>query len=644
MLDPSGVISGTPTQTGQYPVRVSVRDANASEAQSNVTLTSELRPVGHRLSDRAWVRWDKATPLRSPRRAAIVRLAGPSRPAHCPPGLTLDASSGTVHGTPTARGHFNVHRKSDGLDPDTATRQCSIQITATLSITTTSLTAANVGVAYTAVLSAAGGTQPYTWSLPAGSLPPGLSLNAATGQITGTPTNAGSFGFTARVTDAANATRDVDLTIAVTSTFAIAACPTAAATIGVSYASSLNAVSGQSPYGWSISAGGLPAGLALNGVTGVITGTPSAAGTANFTVQAKDAGGAVATRACNISVVAGNLSITTGADLPQAAASVPYSQTLAAGGGQPPYTWSVIDGTLPPGLQLSSDGALAGTPTASGAFTFTIRVVDAAQSQSQEVFHLTVAPASVPTISFPGVPDIAAPAQQISPAVQLDTAYPVDITGTMTVSFTPDPGLVDDPAIQFIGGDRSVPFTIPAGQTQAVFANGGNAMQTGTVAGTLQLKVAMQASGVDVTPAASTKPFRVDRLAPQITLVTITTNSGGFQLQVTGYSTTREVTQGTFVFTPAPGSSLTQPSVTVQMTSAAQTWFSSSGFDGWLGRPVPAHHAVHPAGSDAEFGVRDADQWTRHVAGSLGQLLRTRGATALRPGGARTRAPLGRFD
>ena len=86
----------------------------------------------------------------------------------------------------------------------------------------------------------------------------------------------------------------------------------------------------------------------------------------------------------------------------------------------------------------------------------------------------------------------------------------------------------------------------------------------------------MSAGGVDVTPPDSTQPFRVDRLAPQISQVKITTTSGGFQLEVTGYSTTREVTQGTFVFTPASGSSLTQSSVTVSMSSAAQQWFSSA--------------------------------------------------------------------
>ena len=446
----AGVISGTPTSTGQYPFRLSVTDSNLVEAEADTTLIV--------VSGLAITACPTPTGAVGENYSSGFSAAGGPTPfswslsAGAPPaGLTLD-SSGTLKGTPTTAGTSTFTAKVTDQSRATATRQCSIAISTALTISTTTLPPGNLGVAYSVSLAATGGTPPYAWSLPAGALPPGLSLNQGTGQITGTPTNGGSFGFTARVTDAGGTSQDAQLTIGVTATFAVAACPTPAATIGVPYASTLNAVSGQSPYGWSLATGNLPDGLVLNGSTGVITGTPTTAGTASFTVAAKDASGAVADRACNISVIAANLSITTGADLPQTAIGVPYTQTLAASGGQQPYTWSLVDGTLPAGLQLSAGGVLAGTPSQAGAYTFTIRVVDAVQNLSQEVFRLTVTPAAVPTISYSGVPDIAAPAQQISPGVQIQSAYPVDITGTMTVSFTPDPGLVDDPAIQFAGG------------------------------------------------------------------------------------------------------------------------------------------------------------------------------------------------
>ena len=78
-------------------------------------------------------------------------------------------------------------------------------IVAPLSITTASLPGGNIGVAYSATLVAAGGTTPYTWSITAGTLPAGLTLNGSTGVISGTPTAAGSSSFTVQVTDATGA-------------------------------------------------------------------------------------------------------------------------------------------------------------------------------------------------------------------------------------------------------------------------------------------------------------------------------------------------------------------------------------------------------------------------------------------------------
>jgi len=98
-----------------------------------------------------------------------------------------------------------------------------------LAITTTSMPAGTVGSPYSASLNAQGGTPPYTWSVIAGSLPAGLTLNPATGAITGTPTGAGTS-FTVKVTDSTNPSQSGTqaLSIAISgssSTYSIASSP-----------------------------------------------------------------------------------------------------------------------------------------------------------------------------------------------------------------------------------------------------------------------------------------------------------------------------------------------------------------------------------------------------------------------------------
>src|SRR5262249_59713221 len=100
--------------------------------------------------------------------------------------------------------------------PAPAPRQFTIAIPSGLTIATPpALPAVTVGAVYAATLAASGGVAPFTWSIAAGALPAGLNLNA-TGKISGTPTAAGSFTFTAKVADSAsgNATQAFTLVIA----------------------------------------------------------------------------------------------------------------------------------------------------------------------------------------------------------------------------------------------------------------------------------------------------------------------------------------------------------------------------------------------------------------------------------------------
>ncbi|MBI3651216.1 MAG: putative Ig domain-containing protein [Acidobacteria bacterium] len=165
---------------------------------------------------------------------------------------------------------------------------------APIAITTTSLPGGAVNAAYAATLAASGGLTPYGWSLVAGNLPNGLTLNAASGVISGTPATAGSFTFTIRVNDsqtpADTNTRQF--------TVSINAPPTAPPNItttslpngkvGVAYRQTLAASDGVAPYLWALASGSLPKGLTLNSATGIISGTPVKKGTWSFVVSLRD--------------------------------------------------------------------------------------------------------------------------------------------------------------------------------------------------------------------------------------------------------------------------------------------------------------------------------------------------------------------
>ena len=214
-----------------------------------------------------------------------------------PAGLSLDAATGVVSGTPTASGtsSFTVQATDSSSPAQIATANLSITVSpaepADLSVTTTSLPGGTVGTTYTTTVAATGGTTPYTWSVPTGSLPAGLSLDASTGVIGGTPTTVGTARFTVQATDSSSPaqTATANLSIAMSAapvTLSVTTTSLPGGTVGAAYAATLAATGGTTPYAWSVSSGNLPAGLGLDSSTGVISGTPTTPGTASFTVQA----------------------------------------------------------------------------------------------------------------------------------------------------------------------------------------------------------------------------------------------------------------------------------------------------------------------------------------------------------------------
>jgi alpha-tubulin suppressor-like RCC1 family protein len=252
-----------------------------------------------------------------------------------------------------------------------------------LTLNTTTLAAGRVPVPYHTTLSASFGTLPYTWAVTSGALPSGVTLDATTGTISGAPHNAGTFTFTAQVTDAVGATAQRTLHLTIN-----ASTPQ----VGFPYLTNIPAFNGVAPYVWAVTSGRLPPGLVLDPETGTITGTPTTEGRYRFKVTVTDSKtkSPKKVRIATTIAVAPSLMSLSPTGIPAASKNVKYTTTLTASGGIAPYKFKLTSGALPAGIKLSANGRLAGKPTSAGASTFTVTVTDKFKYTQTRTYSLTV--------------------------------------------------------------------------------------------------------------------------------------------------------------------------------------------------------------------------------------------------------------
>jgi hypothetical protein len=309
------------------------------------------------------------------------------------------SSAGAITGTPNmlTNASFTVQvTDNNGLS---STKAFSLTVAGPPTITSASpLPAGVAGTAYSTTLAVSGSTAPYVWSLAAGSLPSGLSLST-NGVISGMPGLAVAASFTVQVVggNGLSTNKVFGLTInpAITTT-----SPLPAGVVGAAYNQTLVASGGTTPYVWIITAGGLPSVLNLSSA-GAITGTPNMLTNASFTVQVTDNNGLSSTKAFSLTV-AGPPTITSASPLPAGVAGTAYSTTLAVSGSTAPYVWSLVAGSLPSGLSLSTNGVISGMPGLAFAASFTVQVVGGNGLSTNKVFGLTINPAITTTSPLPG--------------------------------------------------------------------------------------------------------------------------------------------------------------------------------------------------------------------------------------------------
>jgi len=388
-LTKDGSISGTPTASGSYSVVLNVTDNIGQVAAAFVTFTisdTVQIPLPTLPNGAVGVGY-----------AALLHATGGGQPYNWTissgavlPGLTL-SSSGGISGVPTSSGSFTFT-----ATVNTGTQEASHQFSITISpappaisipATSAALPPATVGVLYHAHLSATGTVSPVSWSVSSGSLPAGVTLDP-TGSLGGTPTVVGAFSFGLTIQDNTRRTATQSYFVTVSPNIAITTIDLGKATVGSGFATGLTATGGTGPYNWTV--GQLPPGLFIS-KTGVLSGTPSAAGQFTITVTVTDNSALPLSASKTFSFsVASALTIVSASSL-IATAATPFSYTFTAANGVPTYTWSLTDGFFGPGLSLASNGVVSGTPTKSGTWFFTVQVADSAGATATRQLIITVA-------------------------------------------------------------------------------------------------------------------------------------------------------------------------------------------------------------------------------------------------------------
>jgi cytochrome c2 len=518
--------------------------------------------------------------------------------------LALSASglvSGTPNGAAAGTLSFSLLIGDSGGDPS-VTQACTIKVAAaplTLNCSPPGGTL-QAGTAYSASCTAAGGTPAYGWTY--ATLPSWLSgpSSGATVTLTGTIPNPppSSYSTTVTVTDSSTPTKQTQsqtITINVAApTLAITCTAPSSATAGTAYSGSCTASGGTPGYTWTYAT--LPSWLTggNSGTSVTLSGTPPSPppGSYTFTVTVTDnTSPAKQTKSQSITITVAAPTLAINCTAPSSATTgLTYSGSCTASGGTPAYSWTYSN--LPSWLSGGASGSpvsLSGIPPTPppSSYTFTVTVTDktspANQTKSQTI-TINVSVPAVTGVTISQSSSSSAP-NQTTLSVQFGQAATTTYTGTLSLTFNPDPGVTNvpagyvDPAAGFpISGQSTTSltqnFTVNSGQTSAT-----TQFALGTVAGTWTVTLTALSGGVP-SPAPSFT-VSVAAAAPVITAgsVSIVFNSGntGFTVKLSGFATTRDVASATFVFAPAAGAQLSGSSVTVPFNGQDQTqWFNTA--------------------------------------------------------------------
>ncbi|HEX4853076.1 putative Ig domain-containing protein [Arenimonas sp.] len=429
-----------------------------------------------------------------------------------PTGLTL-STGGLLSGTPTAGGTFNFTVTATDASPFpgpfSGSQAYSVTIAApTISLPATALAGGTLGSAYSASITAAsGGTAPYAYAVTAGALPGGLTLNPATGAITGTPSALGTFNFSITATDGSTGTGPYTATQA----YAITVVDVPPVANNGSVTVAFNAAATNVPLNIT---GGAPVSVAIgtapaNG-TAIATGTsityqPNVgyAGPDSFTYTATNSGGTSAPATISVTVSDPVVTITAGGPLSGTVAA-PYSQTFTFNGGSQPWSGYAVT-NLPAGVSITGTSAntvtVSGTPTEAGTFSLNVSATDSSTGNGPftvgQAFSLTI---NSPTLAMtPAAGTLNAPYgvafSQAFAASGGTGPYTYAVTGTLPAG------------LSFSGDTLSGTPTVPGNYAISVTATDTGSTGAGSpFTVTLAYSIQVPAPAIVVNPATLPNP------------------------------------------------------------------------------------------------------------------------------------------
>lgn len=429
-LASSGAITGTSSAAGTFNFSVQATDSASNVGSANFSIT--INPAVSMGAD--------ATIQRTVGQTYVGNYAGSGGTAPLsysvtsgvlPPGGVLNSASAVLTGAASAADTGSFAVTLTDANGSTATRTINYTISALPAITMATPSGI-VGASYSQSISFTGALTAA--SLSAGALPPGLSLSGGGTAVSGTPTTAGSYSFTLSGVDANGVSATASFTIVIAGALSITTSSLASAALGMPYSASLSASGGTGAITFSLSGGALPSGLNLSSA-GVISGTPSAAGLASFTILATDSASNSVSRQLSILVNSPPIVIST-VSLPVGNLGSAYSAAVAATGGSGTLSFSLSAGALPVGLSLAPSGQISGTPTVIGSSSFTILVNDSFSNSTSGTFSIqVVSPLSITSSTALSATTVGATVQ-----VQFLTAGGT-APFTWTIQGSPAPGL-----------------------------------------------------------------------------------------------------------------------------------------------------------------------------------------------------------